>query len=172
MAHSHSSHDQPAAPTSGVEADYVNMRAVVGFGVGLAVVTAIVQALMLWMWHVEVAGVDRANPPRVFPMAVSQDERRPPEPRLQGGVQTDNAGRLLAPAEEVDHNAGPKDALRELRAEEDVVLNGYSWVDRNNNIVRIPVAEAMKLTLERGLPSRGDSAAAATPAAPPAPERK
>ena len=41
-----------------------------------------------------------------------------------------------------------------MRAAEDEILKGYRWVDRNNNIVRIPVADAMKLTLQRGLPSR------------------
>ena len=39
------------------------------------------------------------------------------------------------------------------------MLNGYRWVDRNKNIVRIPVADAMKLTLQRGLPARQQAAA-------------
>jgi len=57
----------------------------------------------------------------------------PPEPRLQ----TD-----------------PRADLLSLRAAEDRVLNTYGWVDRNTGIVRIPIDEAMKLTVERGLPSR------------------
>ena len=32
------------------------------------------------------------------------------------------------------------------------LLDGYSWVDKGAGTVRIPVAEAMRLTLERGLP--------------------
>jgi hypothetical protein len=35
-----------------------------------------------------------------------------------------------------------------------VILAGYSWVDRNAGIVRIPIDEAIKKTLERGLPAR------------------
>ena len=42
---------------------------------------------------------------------------------------------------------------------EDAVLNGYGWVNKEAGVVRIPIAEAMRLTVERGLPSR----AAATP---------
>jgi hypothetical protein len=133
MAHSHSSQGHNAAPTGMVEPDYVNIRAVFGFGIGLFVVAAIIHVLMLWMWNVEVANVDASNPPRVYPLAVLQDERQPPEPRLQ---------------------TNPKQDLADLRAAEDVILNGYSWVDRNNNIVRIPIADAMRLTLEQGLPSR------------------
>jgi hypothetical protein len=151
MAHSHSSTEHPPAAT-GVEPDYVNIRGVLGFGIGLAVVAFVIHGLMLWMWNLEIARVDAANPPRLYPIAALQDERQPPEPRLQ----TD-----------------PKQDLLDLRAHEDQILNGYSWVDRNNNIVRIPVADAMRLTLQSGLPSRpqqsadaaGQAPAAAAPAA-------
>ena len=37
---------------------------------------------------------------------------------------------------------------------EDDVLESYGWVDKNAGVVRIPIDEAMKLTLERGLPAR------------------
>jgi hypothetical protein len=144
MAHSDSTHGH-TIPTGGVEEDHVNIRAIFSFGIGLALVTIVVHLLMLWMWHIEVANVDASNPPRVYPLAVqTQEERRPPVPRLQDGIET----------------AGPKEALKELREEEEHVLDNYSWVDRNNEIVRIPVEDAMKLTLQRGLPSRPATAAA------------
>ena len=34
------------------------------------------------------------------------------------------------------------------------MLDSYGWVDKNAGIVRIPIDEAMKLTLQRGLPTR------------------
>jgi hypothetical protein len=148
MAHTHSSHADPELPTGGVQPDNINLRAVFGFGIGLAVVAVVVQIAMLWMWKVEVNSIDASNPPRVYPLAVLQDERQPPEPRLQ---------------------TNPKQDLKDLRAAEDTILNGYSWVDRNNNVVRIPIDEAMKLTLQHGLPSRpaaDASAAQGTPATP------
>src|SRR5215212_8459868 len=132
MAHSspatHRSHQPPA---STVEEDNVDIKAIFGFGIGLAVVTIVAHLLMLWMWTAEVAHVDASNPPRVFPLAVADDNRLPPEPRLQ---------------------TNPKQDLEDFRDSEEVILKGYSWVDRNNKIVRIPVEDAMKLTLQRGLP--------------------
>jgi len=44
-----------------------------------------------------------------------------------------------------------QEALRQ--AEEDA-LKSYGWVDRNNGVVRIPIDQAMKLTIQRGLPVR------------------
>ncbi len=135
---SHSSHANVPPSTSGVEEDVIDFKGVYGFGIGLAVVTIISHLLMLWMFKAEVAAVDASNPPRVYPLAVLQDDRLPPEPRLQ---------------------TNPKQDLADLRAAEVTVLTGYSWVDRNNQVVRIPVADAMRLTLQRGLPYRQDAAA-------------
>ncbi len=46
--------------------------------------------------------------------------------------------------------------LEELKAEEEALLNNYSWVDENDGIVRIPIKEAMKIIEDRGLPARED----------------
>jgi hypothetical protein len=53
-----------------------------------------------------------------------QDLKTIPEPRLQTTERLD---------------------LAHLRQAEDDLLNGYGWVDRKAGIVRIPVAEAMRL---------------------------
>lgn len=65
----------------------------------------------------------------------------------------------------------PKDLAVFLK-EEAAILSTYGVVDREKGIYRIPIEEAMKLTLERGLPTVGDPAPAAgkTPAAPMAKE--
>jgi hypothetical protein len=70
---------------------------------------------------------------RNYPLAAGQENRLPPEPRLQ---------------------TTPRQDLRDLRAAEEQILTGYRWVDRNAGIVSIPIAEAIKLTLQRGLPAR------------------
>jgi hypothetical protein len=57
----------------------------------------------------------------------------PPEPRLQ---------------------TNPREDLRQFREQEDAILNSYGWVDRPAGVVRIPIEDAMKLMLRRGLPSR------------------
>ena len=60
----------------------------------------------------------------------------PPEPRLQ---------------------TNPRQDLRDLRAARRRVLKSYGWVDKNAGVVRIPIDEAMKLTVERGLPARQET---------------
>ena len=127
----------------------VNIRAIFGFGAGLAVVSAVV-AVICWMMFVY---FDRREAEADVPRALSLGQQQPPEPRLQ-------------PA--------PREDLRALRAREEAVLQQYGWADRNAGSVRIPIDQAMKLLLERGLPARAPEAPepAASPlepaAAPPA----
>lgn len=175
MSHSsHSSNHGAALPTGTVEPDYVDTPAIYKFGVGLTVITIISHIAMYWVWTVSYVS-PQAETPRLYPLAAAtQETRRPPQPRLQDGVVTDNGGRRLSPEElKDDRNLGVREALQALRDEEDHVLTGYAWVDHNNQIVRIPVADAMKLTLQRGLPSRAQTAAEApAQAAPATQERK
>ena len=100
--------------------------------VGLIVV-GIGISFMVWLLFQYFATREAQRVPPEYPLAVSQGERMPPEPRLQ---------------------TAPREDLRELRASEDELLSTYGWVDRNAGIVRIPINEAMRLTLERGLPTR------------------
>jgi hypothetical protein len=41
-----------------------------------------------------------------------------------------------------------KSALAELRAKEKAAVTSYGWVDQNAGIVRIPVEEAVKITIK------------------------
>src|SRR5205085_9503863 len=43
--------------------------------------------------------------------------------------------------------------LHQMRAQEDQILQGYAWIDRGAGKVRIPIARAMQLMVERGLPT-------------------
>ena len=65
---------------------------------------------------------------------VNVDARRlPPMPRLQSAPITD---------------------LKDMRAAEEQILNGYGWVDQANGVVRIPIDRAIDLLAQRGLPTR------------------
>lgn len=46
----------------------------------------------------------------------------------------------------------PADDLHALRSAEDAELMSYAWADRPNGAVRIPVARAMELIAQRGIP--------------------
>jgi hypothetical protein len=68
-----------------------------------------------------------------YPLAATAGERLPPAPRLQ---------------------QFPHKELFEFRQEEEAFLHGYGWMNKEAGVVHIPIEEAMRLVVERGLPSR------------------
>jgi hypothetical protein len=128
----HAAHLEDENPEVHHEESDVNFRAILGFGVGLIVVALVIH-VMMWVLLGYFEAREGQQGPRMYPLAVGQENRLPPEPRLQ---------------------TNPREDLAELRAREDALLHTYGWVDRNAGIVRIPIETAMKVTLERGLPSR------------------
>jgi len=110
----------------------VDVRAIFGFGIGLIAVAVAVHVLV-WLLFAYFTGREASRVPLQYPLAVTQEERLPPEPRLQ---------------------TTPRQDLRDLKSAEDELLTSYRWVDKNAGVVRIPIDEAMRLTVERGLPSR------------------
>jgi hypothetical protein len=110
----------------------VNFRAILGFGAGLIAVAAAVY-FGVWLLFMFFAGREAARVSPQFPLAVGQENRLPPEPRLQ---------------------TNPRQDLLDLRAAEETTLTTYGWVDKNAGIARIPIDEAMKRVVEKGLPAR------------------
>lgn len=98
---------------------------------GLGLIVILVGGLLLMDLTFDVLSARRARQ-NVPPSPLAERARPFPQPRLQ-----------IAPARE----------LRKLRAEEDAVLSSYAWVDRANGVVRIPIARAIDLLVERGLPA-------------------
>jgi hypothetical protein len=131
-----SQHEHPAG--SHHEESDIDVRGVFRFAAGLAMTMVVVGAFI----YVFFGALDRrdADRPADFPRAAGVT-RVPPQPRLQ---------------------TTPREDLKALDDAQMEILNSYGWVDRDLGIVRIPIDEAMRLTLERGLPSR-DAAPAADP---------
>lgn len=109
--------------TEGHEQADVDVRAVVGTGVALALVTAVVLAVTALQLHFFTAHPGAAPASQV---SVGRPAE-PPEPRLQ---------------------TAPLDDLRALRAREDALLTSYGWVDRAGGVVRIPIDRAKELVAE------------------------
>ena len=129
MHHPHAGADNPAVHHE--ESD-VNIRAILTFAAGLIVVSVVISLVVLVLFRYFEAR-EAHSPQAEYPLAVTDVPRLPPEPRLQ---------------------TTPRQDLADLRAQEDEALTTYGWVDRNGGVVRIPIEQAMKLTIERGLPSR------------------
>jgi len=79
---------------------------------------------------------------RRYPLAAAQGERLPPTPRLQ---------------------QFPRNDLYQFRQDEERLLQQYGWMNRNSGIVHIPIEDAMRLTVERGLPARTPEGGLPTP---------
>ena len=68
-----------------------------------------------------------------FPLVAGEERRLPPVPRLQ---------------------QSPSNEIFDFRRNEQELLNAYGWQNREMGTVHIPISEAMRLTVERGLTSR------------------
>ena len=123
------------------EASDVNVRAILGFAAGLLIVGVAIH-LLVWGLFRYFESREERRVITAFPLAAGEGMRLPPEPRLQ---------------------TNPRQDLRDLRTREDELQDSYSWVDKDAGIVRIPISEAMKLVVERGLDIQTASEAAAKP---------
>ena len=110
----------------------VNVRGLFGFAAGLTLVVVFV-AFVVWLLFQFFASREARKTTPEFPLATQQENRLPPEPRLQ---------------------TNPRQDLSDLRSKENQILTSYGWADKNAGVVRIPIDQAMKLMLQRGLPSR------------------
>lgn len=110
----------------------VNVGAILRYGVGLFVVAAVAHLFLWWLLGAYERQNERTQT-QVYPMAASQQDRLPPEPRFQ---------------------QDPQQELQDLRARQKALLEGYGWANKEAGVVRIPIEEAMRLVVERGLPTR------------------
>ena len=132
----------------------VDVKGILTFAVALTVMTVVVYLLMLLMFKVmNKQEVSKEQKPS--PMALSEKERLPPEPRLQAapgfGVDTRNGQR-------VDLSLGaPQEEYQVVHKQWEQVLNEGAR-DQSGNIIGLPIDQAMKKVLEgNGLPSRSQA---------------
>ena len=107
----------------------VRIRPIAFFGVGLFAFVSVV-SFSIHRFMAYVGRLPDSTAPLRSPLAGNEI---PPEPRLQTSPPVD---------------------METLRRQEDAVLQSYGWIDRQNGVARIPVPEAKKLLLEKGLPVR------------------
>jgi hypothetical protein len=113
----------------------VNVRQILMFGVGMAVVTILCALVVRGVFGV-LERQAAANDPQVSPLATPPGQL-PPAPNLQ-----------------TNEPAG----LKKVRQMETETLEGYGWVDQGTGVARVPIADAKKLLLQRGLPVRAGAA--------------
>jgi hypothetical protein len=111
----------------GYEVRDVNAWAVGKFAIGLVLLCIFAIVLLLGFFKY----LQTHEGPTVEPA-----RQFPPQPRLENTPILD---------------------LKAMRAAEDKILNSYGWVDQPKGVVRIPIAQAIDLLAQRGLPARPQS---------------
>jgi hypothetical protein len=98
------------------------------------VISAVVIHVGLGLMYGFLVERSRETGERQYPLAAPTDERRLPlQPRLQ---------------------QFPRSELYEFRLGEEALLHRYGWMNKNAGAVHIPVEDAMRILVERGLPAR------------------
>ncbi len=117
----------------------VNVRAILLIGGAIVAVAALAfVALALLLSSLTTANISRLDADVVtLPDATVEPSDAPP---LQADEQAD---------------------LRSYQAQEQQVLNSYGWVDEANGVVRVPIREAMRMLVDRGIEARGAEGAGA-----------
>jgi hypothetical protein len=136
------------------EASDVSVSGVLKFVLGLTVLTAVVFVLMWGMFRFLYAQ-ETEKEPDPGPMAMTPQERLPPEPRLQAargfGVTLENGERVPLDKREpeAEYRVLREQWERQLKCED---LNRHGEVKGDTTCV--PIDQAMQKVLEAGLPSR------------------
>jgi hypothetical protein len=125
-------HGPVTNPQVSHERQDVNVFQISAFGIGL-LISCIVVVFAMWALFDFLTKRENSKNPPVPASLVRERPTLPPEPRLQ---------------------AEPKIELKEMRADEDAILNNYGWVDPNKGIVRIPIDQAIDIVAQKGLPSQ------------------
>jgi hypothetical protein len=113
------------------EKEDVNEVSTFWFGFAILVVMVVTAIVAKPLYDFLVERQTAAQTPAAYVADSDPSALEPPGPRLQVHPELD---------------------LATFRAGEDAVLTSYAWVDKEKGIARIPVAEAMRLVAERGLP--------------------
>ena len=136
------------------ETSDINVSAVFKFVLFLLLMTIAVYVLMWTLFRV-LNSRARSSESQPGPMAMTEQERRPPEPRLQlapGFAEGLAKTSRLEPGQLTD----PGWEIKVLRINWEDGLR-YGLRDQNGNVVGVPIDEAMKKVLQgNGLPVRAN----------------
>jgi hypothetical protein len=161
----HTQYDDDAIfnPETHHEKSDVNVRALL-WAVVIFVVFAAVTHLLLWLLFrgfANYASSPSQNPPAATLMPRMASVPTPDNPRLQPfPTETKQLDRAVPP-----YRNTPVTDLEDMRAAEQKALDNPAWIDQQKGIVRLPIALAKQLVLQRGLPVTTDATAQTRPSA-------
>ena len=138
-------HDSHPAGGEPVNTDVAWERADISTGaiyiylIGLAISVILTFGVCVFILSGTTHMVDRSDtpPPPIRQEMGKSFEAMPPEPRLQG-----------VPGHEKD----PQEDLREKMGKDSEAMHHYEMVDQSSGMAQIPIEDAMKMIVEKGLP--------------------
>jgi hypothetical protein len=152
----HNEHDEHkhASAGEGFEATDVSVSGIIVFLVALSLFVTVFFAFCFGMGKViNTALTKRDGPPNKWNAsdntAGGKLNLMTPSPQMQQQQLAQLTQRFPMPR--VQGDDGNQDTA-DLHAREDLLLEHYSWVDRGQGKVRIPIKRAMELIAQRGLP--------------------
>lgn len=108
----------------------VNLRAILLFGLGLAIMIVLSFIMLRWI------------------LGRWTERRLAPSPQIPPALVTAPS----APGPNLE--SAPSVDLQQVLAPQQERLNSYGWVDQKAGIVHVPITQAMQLLLAEGLPSQ------------------
>jgi hypothetical protein len=121
----------------------INVRGILLFASSM-VATGLVSAVLMWLLFGFLDRQATRNDPQESPLAMPATQM--PKTTTESPFFGSAARPQLLTNEPV--------ALERQRAGEDKQLGHYGWIDEKTGVARIPIAEAKKLIIQRGLPAR------------------
>jgi hypothetical protein len=157
--HYHYEDDAIVNPETQHEKSDVSVRALLMF-IAIFIVFAFITHISIWLLFKGFVRIERRRQlGPVTEMARPADVAIPKNaPLLQPFEHDGPNGKPVPP-----YLNTPVSDLAAMREAEQRALTTYGWVDPQKGIVRIPIDEAMKLTLQRGLPVQSAQAPGAKP---------
>jgi hypothetical protein len=130
----HSQHElgpEPAAHdvAAGHELSDVSVGGLIMFLAGLVISLAVVVVAVAGIFVLLMRQAEKSDPPQ--PPLANLRSKDPPAPRLQESPALD---------------------MRQSDAEQAAALHETRWIDKEAKVVQLPIARAMQLVVERGLP--------------------
>ena len=143
-------------PETHHEESDVNVRALLWFFV-IFIVFAVVTHIFLWFLYKGFVKIEKRNAGDALTSMQRPADASVPktEPLLQPFPLKNGKGVPDAP-----YATTPPADLAHMRKAENDALTSYGWVDQKAGVVRIPIDEAKRIVVQRGLPVQGGAAVA------------
>jgi hypothetical protein len=144
----------PGPENVGYEVTDVNVNGVVVFLASLGAFVAVFFIFCFGMGKVINTAILKSDgPPNKWNMIGAQPQGKRQDLTSNAVMEQNQLNQMVQrfPTPRLQTDDGNQE-IAEMHAREDLVLDNYSWIDRSSGKVRIPIARAMQIIAEHGLP--------------------